>query len=109
MRMVIKGLLAAFWLAAVPASAGLLFAGRKQLKIPDLFLHGYLLLFAAMEILVLPMILLKMPLHVLTSVYGILAAGFAAGGLLLWKKRTAVRTSWQRWNGHPYISGWLFW
>ena len=91
MRMVIKGLLAAFWLAAVPASAGLLFAGRKQLKIPDLFLHGYLLLFAAMEILVLPMILLKMPLHVLTSVYGILAAGFAAGGLLLWKKKNSSK------------------
>ncbi len=91
MRMVIKGLLAAFWLAAVPASAGLLFADRKQLKIPDLFLHGYLLLFAAMEILVLPMILLKMPLHVLTSVYGILAAGFAAGGLLLWKKKNSSK------------------
>lgn len=89
--MVIKGFLAVLWLAAVPASVGLLFAGRKQLKISELFLHGYILLFAVMEILVLPMILLKMPLHILTSVYGILAAGFAAGGLLLWKKKNSSK------------------
>lgn len=89
--MVIKGFLAVLWLAAVPASVGLLFTGRKQLKISELFLHGYILLFAVMEILVLPMILLKMPLHILTSVYGILAAGFAAGGLLLWKKKNSSK------------------
>lgn len=89
--MVIKGFLAVLWLAAVPASVGLLFTGRKQLKISELLLHGYILLFAVMEILVLPMILLKMPLHILTSVYGILAAGFAAGGLLLWKKKNSSK------------------
>lgn len=89
--MVIKGFLAVLWLAAVPASVGLLFTGRKQLKISELFLHGYILLFAVMEILVLPMILLKMPFHILTSVYGILAAGFAAGGLLLWKKKNSSK------------------
>ena len=89
--MVIKGFLAVLWLAAVPASVGLLFTGRKQLKISELFLHGYILLFAVIEILVLPMILLKMPLHILTSVYGILAAGFAAGGLLLWKKKNSSK------------------
>ena len=89
--MVIKGFLAVLWLAAVPASVGLLFTGRKQLKISELFLHGYILLFAVMEILVLPMILLKVPLHILTSVYGILAAGFAAGGLLLWKKKNSSK------------------
>lgn len=87
MDMVMKGVLALVWLAVVPAAAGILFTGKRQLKFAEIFLHGYLLLFAMMEILVLPMILLKMPLHVLTAVYGSLAAGFAVAGLLLWKKK----------------------
>ncbi len=106
MGMVMKGFLALWWLVVVPAAAGFLFTGRRQLKISELFLHGYLLLFAVMEILVLPMILLKMPLHVLTAVYGILAAGFAAGGMLFWKKKNSNKNQLEKME-RPSIYFWM--
>ena len=44
MDMVMKGVLALVWLAVVPAAAGILFTGKRQLKFAEIFLHGYLLL-----------------------------------------------------------------
>lgn len=86
MGMMIKGILAVFWLAVIPAAAGIPFTGKKHPGFPEVFLGGYLVLFAVMEVLTLPMIFLKMPLHVLTAAYGIIAAGLGVYGMVFLKK-----------------------
>ena len=46
------------------------FTGKKQTGFSETFLNGYLVLFTVMEILTLPMTVMKMPLHVLTAAWG---------------------------------------
>lgn len=71
MEIAVKGILAVFWLVLVPIAVGRLpFIKRRQPLLLERFLVGYLILFSLMEILALPMIFLKMPLHVLTISYG---------------------------------------
>lgn len=88
MGMVIKMILAMFWLVVIPAFAGIPFTGKKKTGFPEIFLSGYLVLFTVMEILTLPMTFLKMPLHVLTAFYGVMGAGLAIFGMFFfWKKK----------------------
>ncbi|MDO5799479.1 MAG: DUF6077 domain-containing protein [Eubacteriales bacterium] len=88
MEMAIKGTLAVFWLGLVPLFAGrLLFCKRKQPLLTECFLSGYALLFAVMEVLTLPMIYLKMPLHVLTVSYGAAVLLLAAAGIFVMVKQ----------------------
>ena len=64
MEIAVKGILAVFWLVLVPIAVGRLpFIKRRQPLLLERFLVGYLILFSLMEILSLPMIFLKMPLH----------------------------------------------
>ena len=51
MGMVVKLILAGFWLVLVPAAAGIPFTGKKQTGFSETFLNGYLVLFTVMEIL----------------------------------------------------------
>lgn len=86
MEIVIKGILALFWLAVVPTAAGIPFAGKKHPSFSGFFLSGYLLLFSVMEILSLFMIYWKAPLHLLTAVYGCVGVGLAIFGLFYLKR-----------------------
>ena len=91
MGMLIKGILAIFWLAAVPAFAGVPFLGKKQRgNIAETMLAGYLALFSLMEILTLPMTWLQMPLHVLTASYGAAAVVLAVWGIFCMKNKKAL-------------------
>lgn len=83
MSLILKGLLAVFWLVFIPGAAGLpLLRKKEKFSAGECFLTGYLLLFAVMEILALPMICLgNIPLHVLTACYAIVAVCMAAWGI----------------------------
>lgn len=97
MEMAVKGILAVFWLVIVPMAVGRLpFVKRQQPLLTERFLAGYLVLFSTMEILALPMIFAKLPLHILITSYGVLALFLAAGGIfvtLKQKDRFSVRFS----------------
>lgn len=81
MQMVIKGILAAFWLALIPAAAGMPFLKKKtNATVSESFLVGYLVLFSLAELLILPAIYLKLSLHVTAVVYGILCLAMAVWG-----------------------------
>lgn len=86
--MACKGLLAGFWLILVPAASGAMFLRKKEkIAFSESFMAGYLFLFASMELLVLPMIYLKMSLHVLVRIYGgLLILAFLTGLGLLCKR-----------------------
>lgn len=82
MNLAIKGLLAVFWLVAIPTAAGIPFLSKKSNRtLSECFLTGYLFLFAAAEILTLPMIFLKTPLHILVWCYGAIAGITAVIGI----------------------------
>lgn len=82
MSLAIKGLLALFWLIVIPTAAGIPFLRKKSDRtIGECFLTGYLFLFAAAELLTLPMIVLKAPLHVLVWCYGAVAGVTALFGI----------------------------
>ena len=84
MEIAVKGILAVFWLVLVPIAVGRLpFIKGRQPLLLERFLVGYLILFSLMEILALPMIFLKMPLHVLTISYGAAILLLAAGGIFV--------------------------
>lgn len=84
MEMLLKGILAAFWLVLVPLAVGrLTFIKRHRPLLAESFVSGYLVLFSFMEILALPMIFLKIPLHVLTASYGTAVLLLAAGGVFV--------------------------
>lgn len=86
MSLAIKGLLAVFWLILIPTAAGIPFLRKKSHYTPgECFLTGYLFLFAAAELLTLPMILLKAPLHVLVWCYGAVAGAAALFGVFCLK------------------------
>lgn len=78
-----KGLLALVWLLAVPAASGALFFKKEEAPaLADRFLAGYLLLFSSAEILTLPMIYFRLPLHVLTLCFGAFSGLAALAGLI---------------------------
>lgn len=88
MGMLFKGVLALFWLVFVPMAAGIPFLRKKErYTITESFLTGYLFLFAAAESLILPMIYLKLPLHILVFIYGVLTGGMALWGCFCLKKK----------------------
>lgn len=88
MGMMIKGILAIFWLVAIPAFAGIPFLGKKQTRsFSEMILTGYMVLFATMEVLTLPMTWMKTPLHVLTACYGGAALALAVWGIFCLKNR----------------------
>lgn len=87
MNFAVKGVLALCWLFLVPAAAGIPFLQRKPDRtVIDCFLTGYLFLFAAAELLILPMIVLQTSLHTLVLIYSVVVLLAASAGLLcLWK------------------------
>lgn len=89
MSLAIKGLLAIFWLIFIPTAAGIPFLRKKPKYSPgECFLAGYLFLFAVAEVLTLPMILLKTPLHVLVWCYGAIAGITAFFGIFCLRSQT---------------------
>lgn len=91
MGMIIKGGLAIFWLVVIPAFAGVPFLKKKQTRsIGETFLAGYLALFSIMELLTLPMIWLKAPLHVLTISFGLAEAALAVWGAFCLVKQNKI-------------------
>lgn len=73
MGFVVKGILAAFWLLLVPTVSGSVILQKKQSRTPgECFLAGYAFLFALFELLTLPMMYLKLPLHILAGTYAVL-------------------------------------
>ena len=116
MGLILKGVLAAFWLVLIPGLAGAAYFGWSGGKLPgkkglggvskrsaetdmegmsrpldgadmyrtvgEYLLAGYVLLFAIMEILTLPMIFLKVPFHILAVSYGTVA--LVLGGIGAW-------------------------
>ena len=102
-----KAVLALFWLVLVPWGVGTLFFRKeKTLCHSQCFLIGYLFLFFITELLTLPMIRLKLPLHILSIFYAVIGVGMA--GIGIWKRKkerlecSGVRTRLQG------ISGWLW-
>ena len=116
MGIVIKGVLALFWLIVIPAAVGIHFTGKKHLSFPEVFLSGYLILFSVMELLTLVMIYWKVPLHSLTAVYGCVGGGLTVFGIFYMKrkkervfvfaetKRKAYRIFLDGSSSHPYSS-----
>ena len=105
MGMVVKLILAGFWLVLVPAAAGIPFTGKKQTGFSETFLNGYLVLFTVMEILTLPMTVMKMPLHVLTAAWGGIGIVLAVFGLFrLEKGKLLFCLPGKKKNVRPFIS-----
>ena len=78
MNLLIKGILAGFWLIIVPAASGVPFLRKKDRYTPgECFLTGYLFLFALAEVMILAAYYLRTSLHVLVQCYAA-AAGLAA-------------------------------
>lgn len=78
MQLIIKGLLAAFWLIFVPGAAGVPYRNLKNKKYSPLgesLLTGYLFMFCAAELIILPATYFKLSLNV--------TAGIFAGVMLL--------------------------
>lgn len=88
-----KGFLALIWLIAVPVLAGALFLRKKETVTGiECLLAGYLFLFSLFELLTLPMIWLRAPLHVLVICFGALTGIAAlAGAFRLLKRKRAGR------------------
>lgn len=83
MSIILKGILALFWLLLVPAAIGNLFMSKRKHICPEACLpFGYLVLFSLMEIFTLPLTFLKAPLHILTVLYGGVAALLAVVGVV---------------------------
>ena len=88
MNLIIKFLLAALWLLAVPCATGLGFLRKNKSITPgEGLLAGYVFMLTVMEVLALPMVYLKLPLHVLRYAFAIVMAVSALGGLFLVRKR----------------------
>ena len=81
-----KAVLALFWLMLVPWGAGTVFFRKeKTMSHGQSFLIGYVFLFFMSELLTLPMIWLKLPLHVLSICYAVIGVGAAGAGVWHWK------------------------
>lgn len=90
MGMILKGVLALFWLLVIPFAVGILFFHNRQARrAGEYVLTGYTVMLAMMEILALPMIYLNLPLHVLVVVYGgtCSTSGMSGSSKLLQKKK----------------------
>ena len=107
MNMVIKCLLAALWLLAVPwAAGGTVFYKSKKKSMGMYLLAGYLLMFSVAELMILPMMWAKLSLHILE---------YSFAGVWLWQlwqdlflcaeknvcPETVKKNTWK----HRYISG----
>lgn len=81
MGFIVKGFLALIWLLAVPTLSGVLFLPRKEAPTTiECLLTGYIFLFSLFELLVLPMIYFKAPLHILVICFGVLTGVAALAG-----------------------------
>lgn len=77
-----KAVLALFWLMLMPWGAGTLFFRKEKMMCHgQSFLIGYVFLFSVTELLTLPMICLKLPLHVLAICYAVIGVGTAGAGI----------------------------
>ena len=84
------------WLCVIPFALGLLplsFTDRKEKRITECMVLGYLVMFALCQIIAVPLILLKIQFHVfcraLAATYVILAAGGLMAGRAWWPAMTA--------------------
>lgn len=88
MNLIIKGILAGFWLIIVPAASGVPFLRKKDHFTPgECFLTGYLFLFALAEFMILILYCLHTSLHVLVQCYAAAAGLAALCGILCLKKQ----------------------
>lgn len=88
MGIIIKGILALFWLIVIPLGAGIPLLRKKQdCNFGEYLLTGYLLLFSVSEVFSLTATWLKLPLHVLSAAYGIVATGLALWGVYCFHKK----------------------
>lgn len=93
MSVVIKGLLAVCWLMIVPTAAGfLIMKKQKNVGIGECFAIGGMLLFSVMEVITLPLIVMKAPLHILTVLYGSIAVILALAGAFCFQKQKALHS-----------------
>ncbi len=89
MGILVKLLLAAFWMLLIPSCAGVVFLRKnRSFSLAESFLTGYLFLFSLAELLILLMMCLNLPLHVLTACYGVCITIAAAAGIALFRKRS---------------------
>ena len=89
MNMVIKCLLAAFWLLAVPwAAGGVVLYKSKKKSMGMYLLAGYLLMFSVAELMILPMMWVKLSLHILEySFAGVMALAAVAGFIFMCREK----------------------
>ena len=89
MNMVIKCLLAALWLLAVPwAAGGTVFYKSKKKSMGMYLLAGYLLMFSVAELMILPMMWAKLSLHILEySFAGVMAVAAVAGFIFMCREK----------------------
>ncbi len=88
MNLLIKGILAGFWLVVVPAVSGVPFLRKNSRYTPgECFLTGYLFLFALAEIMILITYCLRTSLHTLVRCYAAAAGAAALWGILCLKKQ----------------------
>lgn len=92
MGVAFKGILATVWLLILPTASGAVFIRKKNIyTFGECFLAGYLFLFAASEIMILPMLFARLPLHFLVIVYAIVQVTVAAmGGWQIYKRRQKI-------------------
>ena len=89
MNMVIKCLLAALWLLAVPwAAGGVVLYKSKKKSMGMYLLAGYLLMFSVAELMILPMMWAKLSLHILEySFAGVMALAAVAGFIFMCREK----------------------
>ena len=107
MNMVIKCLLAAFWLLAVPwAAGGVVLYKSKKKSMGMYLLAGYLLMFSVAELMILPMMWVKLSLHILEySFAGVMALAAVAGFIFMCRENVCPETMKKHTWKHRYISG----
>lgn len=94
MSFLFKGLLALFWLLAIPAASGVLFFRKKEaLSLSDCLLSGCLFLFSAAQLLTLPAIFFKLSLRVLVFCFALLSGLAAVSGLFCALRRIRKKRS----------------
>lgn len=88
MIIIIKGLLALFWLALVPFAAGMFLLQKKQkAAAAEYLLTGYLILFSVAELFALLATWRKVSFHSLTIVYAVTVLSFAGCGIVCFVKK----------------------
>lgn len=95
MENILNWLLVAVWLVILPVFIGVPLTKRKQNgSVIQSFFLGYLFMFAAGEVITLPMIAFDLPLHILVYVTGALWVAMAVLGivLLIMRKRSISYT-----------------